>query len=37
VHLDLVARPCKPILRRDLGGDFEHLGDKLLKGRRLGA
>jgi hypothetical protein len=36
VHLDLIAGGGEAILRRDLGSDFEHARDKLLKGRRLG-
>ena len=37
VHLDLVTRGGEPILCCDLGSDFEHTGEKLLRGRRLGS
>jgi hypothetical protein len=35
-YLDLVARGGKAILCSHLRSDFEHAGDKLLKGGRLG-
>src|SRR3984893_14754882 len=35
-QFDLVARRREPVYGRDLGRDFEHARDKLLKGRCLG-
>jgi hypothetical protein len=36
VYLDLVAGRGEPILGRNLGSYFEHAGDELFKGWRLG-
>jgi hypothetical protein len=33
MDLNLVAGCDKPVLRRDLGSDLEHAGNKLVKGR----